>query len=115
MSQGAGILGVVEASVLVFCEVARELAAEARRLGLAVPGFRSPPRLAGVDRTIRRARDGGVVVAIRRRGRACEATVDDMVDGIVVANGLAGVAADTARGALRAAARSLEPPPYPNR
>ena len=106
---------IVETNALEFCSTARALADEARRLGLAVPGFRSPPRLAGVDRTIRRARNGGAVVAIRRRGRDREATIADMIEGIIAANRLSGAAADAARASLRGAALTLEPPPYPNR
>ncbi len=101
--------------MLQFCQAARALASEAHRLGLAVPGFRSPPRLQGFDRTIRRPRTGGAVVAVRRRGRAFDATLADMVEGIVAANGLSGAQAEAARAALRAAGLTLEPPPYPNR
>lgn len=76
-----------------FARAARTLAAEARRLGLVAPGFRSPPRLPETDRTIRRAR-WGAVVAVRLRGRPIESVVADMIEGILVANALE---ADAAR------------------
>jgi hypothetical protein len=88
---------------LRFAHAARALAIEARRHGLVVPGFRTPPRLAGVDRSLRR-RNGGVSVAVRVRGRAWEAVVADLIAGIVVVNGLVGPEADRVRAALWAAA-----------
>jgi len=72
-------------------------------MGLHVPGFRSPPRLAGASRTIRR-RPGGGVVAVRVQGRPWVAVLADMVEGVVVANRLQGPAADRAREALWMAA-----------
>ncbi|MEA2844091.1 MAG: hypothetical protein QOJ69_1762 [Actinomycetota bacterium] len=78
-----------------FAAAARLLAAEARERGLAVPGFRSPPRLVGADRSLRRRADGSAVVAVRLRGRPIEAVVADMVDGLLAANDL--VAGDAAR------------------
>ena len=83
------------ADAVHFAAAARLLAAEARARGLAVPGFRSPPRLAGADRSLRRRADGSAVVAVRLRGRPMEAVVADMVDGLLAANRLAG--ADAAR------------------
>lgn len=81
---------------LRFARVAGTLTTEARRLGLVAPGFRSPPRLAEADRTIRRAR-WGAVVAVRLRDRAFESVVGDMVDGVVAANRLEGDAARRTR------------------
>ena len=69
-----------------FAAAARRLADEARHRGLAVPGFRSPPRLPGVDRSIRRRTDGVAVVAVRVHGRSIEAVVADMVEGVLAAN-----------------------------
>jgi hypothetical protein len=83
---------MVPADPLRFAGAARRLSSEARRRGLTVPGFRSPPRLPGVDRSIRRRPDGAVVVAVRVHGRSLEAVVTDMVEGLLVANQL--VAAD---------------------
>lgn len=70
-----------------FAATARLLTAEARRLGLVGPSFRCPPRLVGVDRTIRRRGDGAIV-AVRLKGRPWPAVVADMIEGIVVANRL---------------------------
>ena len=90
-------------SAVGFSEAARSLAVEARRLGLAVPGFRSPPRVAGTDRSLRRRPGAPPAVAVRLRGRPFEAVVADMVEGVVVANGLAGAEADRCRSVLFAA------------
>jgi hypothetical protein len=93
---------VQENGVVRFSLLARQLADEARRLGLAVPGFRSPPRLAGANRTIRRSR-AGATVAVRRQGRAPEAVASDLIDGILAANGLTGPEAESCRTHLHAA------------
>ena len=84
-----------------FTALARLLAGEARRYGLMAPGFRSPPRLPGARRTIRRYPDGAAVVAVSWRGRPVDEVVNDMVEGVVVANGLSGTAATGWRLALR--------------
>jgi hypothetical protein len=52
-----------------------------------VPGFRTPPRLVGLDRTVRRHADGATV-SVRVRGRPWAATVADMIDGVVAVNDL---------------------------
>jgi hypothetical protein len=83
-----------------FGRLARTLGDEARRSGLAVPGFRSPPRVPGVTRTIRRAAAGAPVVAVALQGRPAGEVIVDMIDGIVAANGLRGVQAEQARLAL---------------
>ena len=70
-----------------FAHAARTLAREARRRGLVAPSFRCPPRLVGVDRTLRR-RPGGGVVAVRVRGRPWPAVLADMIEGVIVVNGL---------------------------
>jgi hypothetical protein len=85
-----------------FAETARRLGAAARAAGLAVPAFRSPPRV-DAHRTIRRFRDG-VVVSVRLRERPFAAVAADMVDGVLVANRLDPAAAERVRGELRAAA-----------
>lgn len=56
-------------------------------MGLVGPSFRCPPRLVGVDRTIRR-RGEGAIVSVRLRGRPWPAVVADMIEGVVVANRL---------------------------
>jgi hypothetical protein len=88
------------ASALHFAATARLLSAEARRLGLQAPGFRSPPRLVGADRSLRRRPGTAATIAVRLAGRPRSAVVADMVEGVVVANGLAGVEADRCRAAL---------------
>jgi hypothetical protein len=68
-----------------FADIARRLGAATRALGLTVPAFRCPPRVAGADRTIRRY-PAGAVVSVRLRGRPFEAATADMVDGVLAAN-----------------------------
>jgi hypothetical protein len=70
-----------------FALTARLLADRARALGLIVPAFRSPPRMVGVDRTVRR-RGGHVTVSVRSRDRPWPSVVADMIEGVVVANDL---------------------------
>ena len=94
---------MVPADPVRFAAAARRLAAEARRRGLAVPGFRSPPRLAGAERSIRRRPDGSAVVAVRVHGRSMEAVVADMVEGVLAANRRAGGERPEHREALLAA------------
>jgi len=79
-----------------FAAAARTLALEARRRGLVGPSFRCPPRLVGVDRSIRRRRDGAIV-AVRMRGRPWLAVLADMIEGVVVANRLAPPQSDRLR------------------
>ncbi len=89
----------MEATSLRFAKAARCLGHAARLRGLEVPGFRSPPGIVGVQRTIRR-RSGGCVVSVQLRGRPWSAVVSDMIEGVVVANDLSGVPADRARTAM---------------
>jgi hypothetical protein len=79
-----------------FTQAARLLSREARRRGLVAPGFRSPPRVVGVHRTVRRHRSGAVV-AVLVRGRPWGAVVADMIEGVVVANRLVPPVADRVR------------------
>ena len=91
LSHMAGILGTMPvASSVRFAAAARRLAAVCAARGLVAPAFRSPPRPAGVDRTLRRRPDGGVVVAVRLRGRPFAAVAADMVEGTLRANPVAG-------------------------
>jgi hypothetical protein len=87
------------ASTVDFAAAARTLTREARRQGLIGPSFRCPPRLVGIDRSIRRHADG-VVVSVRLRGRAWVAVLADMIEGVVVANQLRSPAADRLRAEL---------------
>ena len=98
--------------VIRFADVARRLGAATRAAGLVVPAFRTPPRRPGAPRTIRRL-PGGPVVAVRVRSRPLADVVADMVEGVVVANGLAGDAAARMRAVLLIAAGgpTVEPNP----
>ena len=89
----------MKATSLRFATAARSLGQAARLRGLIVPAFRSPPGVAEVQRTIRRRR-GIPTVAVRLRERPWSAVLADMIEGIVVANGLSGALADRARAAL---------------
>jgi hypothetical protein len=91
------------ATSLDFAAAARALAEEGRRRGLRVPAFRSPPGLP-VDRSIRRLPDGGAVVAVRFRDRPLPDVLADLVEGVLVANGLGGPSADQLRAPLLQAA-----------
>lgn len=104
----------MEATSLRFAAAARALGRGARRAELTVPGFRSPPRLAGVDRSLRRRGDAATV-SIRLRGRPWMAVVSDMVEGIIATNRLEGPLADQARSQLWSSLESdgLLPPPPP--
>ena len=51
------------ASTLDFAQVARVLGREARARGLHAPGFRCPPRIVGVDRSLRRTGEHVTVFA----------------------------------------------------
>lgn len=87
------------ASTVDFASAARTLTREARRQGLVGPSFRCPPRLVGVDRSLRRRGDG-VIVSVRLRGRPWVAVLADMIEGTVVANQLAPPHADRLRSEL---------------
>jgi hypothetical protein len=89
-----------------FSGLARRVGEQARGLGLVPPGFRTPPKVAGVDRTLRRTADGSggdVVVSVRLAGRGVADVAADLVEGVVAANGLAGDDAARVRTALLAA------------
>jgi len=94
---------MVPADPVRFATAARRLGSEARRRGLLVPGFRSPPRLPGVDRTISRRAAGEAFVAVRVHGRSLEAVVTDMVEGVLAANRVPAGEASELRHALLAA------------
>jgi hypothetical protein len=93
----------MEPTSLRFARIARRLTEAARAQGLRAPTFRSPPRVPGVTRTIRRGSGGGggaATVSVVLRGRPWAAVTSDMIEGTLVANRLTGVAADRARAAL---------------
>jgi len=91
-------------SSLRFAAAVRLVASEARSLGLEVPGFRSPPRLPGADRSLRRRPGAPPAVAVRLDGRPFDEVIVDVVEGVVVANGLGGGRAAEVRDRLLAAA-----------
>ena len=100
-------------STVEFAHAARQLSRAAVRGRLVAPSFRCPPRLVGVDRSIRRrsaatADDatGEAVVSIGVKGRPREAVIADMIEGIVVANRLVPPDADRVRNELWQAASS---------
>jgi hypothetical protein len=93
------LTGVENLPALRFADAARRLGAAAHAAGLQVPAFRCPPRIAGAVRTIRRY-PGGTVVSVRLRGRPFEAALDDMVEGVLVANRVEASAAVRVRAAL---------------
>ena len=67
------------ATTVEFAAAARALTREARRRGLVGPSYRCPPRLVGVDRSIRRRPDGAVV-SIRVHDRPRSAVIADMIE-----------------------------------
>ncbi|MBM3658182.1 MAG: hypothetical protein FJW95_01570 [Actinobacteria bacterium] len=96
-----------------FATVARRLAEATRAAGLAVPAFRSPPRVPGAVRTLRRY-PGGTVVSVRLRDRPFDAVMTDMVEGVIVANRMGGEAALRARTYLAEAVSDLGIVPAPD-
>jgi hypothetical protein len=87
------------ASTVDFAAAARALTSAARHRGLIGPSFRCPPRLVGVDRTIRRRGDGAIV-SVRLRGRPLVAVLADMIEGVIVANRLGPPRSDRLRAEL---------------
>lgn len=86
------------AGTSTFTAAARVLAERASELGLAAPGFRSPPRIVGLNRSVRRGRTGtGGVVAVRIQDRPLTAVVGDMIEGVLVINRLEPPEADRVR------------------
>jgi hypothetical protein len=90
------------ATTIDFASAARTLTREARRRGLVAPSYRCPPRVVGLDRSIRRRPgvDAGAVIAVRVAGRPVAAMLADMIEGVVVANRLRAPHADRLRAEL---------------
>jgi hypothetical protein len=103
------MLGMERVTAFTFTRVARLLAAEARQRGLVAPAFRCPPRDDGVSRAIRRYPGGEAVVAVRIRDRSYSEVVADLVEGILVANGV--IAASERGRALRDELVAVAEPP----
>jgi hypothetical protein len=97
----------MEPTSLRFARIARRLTEAAGAQGLRAPTFRSPPRVPGVTRTIRRGAGDAGSVSVVLRGRPWAAVTADMIEGTIVANRLSGVAADGARAALWSALAEL--------
>jgi len=92
---------VMDAALSIrFAAAVRVLGHAGRARGLTVPGYRSPPRVAGAERTLRRRPDGGATVAVRLHGRPFVAVLADMIEGLMVANDLSGTDATRVRTAL---------------
>lgn len=89
----------INQSALDFAHAARLLGREARRRGLVAPSYRSPPRIVGVQRSLRRS-PKGATVAVQLKGRPWLAVLGDMIEGVVVANGLQPPHADRLRNDL---------------
>jgi len=90
----------MESTSLQFAATVRTLGAAARARSLIVPGFRSPPRRPGAERTLRFAPDGTATVAVAVKGRPYQAVVADLIEGVVVVNELTGIEATRLRTAL---------------
>ena len=86
-------------SSIDFAHAARTIGREVRRRGLVAPGFRCPPRIAGVDRSLRRT-SSGAVVAVQLKGRPWAAIVGDMIEGVIVTNQLPPPRSDRLRAEL---------------
>lgn len=98
-SVDVGAVEPTRPATVVFAEAARVLSAGARTHGLLAPSFRTPPRLLGLDRTVRRHPKGGSI-AVRVRGRPWPAVVADMIDGVVALNRLESARANRVRADL---------------
>lgn len=92
-----------------FAECVRTVSTVAKRARLVAPVYLSPPRLSGVDRSIRRRPGGSVVVAVRLAGRPFAAIQADVVEGVVAANRLEGEPADRFRRSAWAALEGTPP------
>ncbi len=82
-----------------FAHAARTIGREVRRQGLVAPSFRCPPRIVGVDRSLRRVAHGAVV-AVQLKGRPWAAIVGDMIEGVIVTNQLQPPRSDRLRAEL---------------
>lgn len=95
-----GCVEVLGMGSLEFAEAARQMGEVLRDQGQVVPTFRSPPRRAGLTRSIKRRADGSVTVAVALRGRTMAAIAADMIDGVIVSNDLQGSPASGLRDQL---------------
>lgn len=93
------VLLPMQSTTVNFATAARTLGREARERGLLVPGFRCPPRVIGLDRTLKRT-NNGVTVAVRVKDRPWVAILADMIEGVIAANRLTPPLADRFRGEM---------------
>lgn len=71
-----------EPTSLEFANMVRVIGRHFRAMELGtVPGFRSPPRAPGQVRTMRRARDGAVTIAVAVKGRTRRDVLLDLMAG----------------------------------
>lgn len=84
---------MVESQAVQFGEIARNVSNRARSLGLSSPVFKSPPRIVGVSRTLRRRPDGQAVVAVAFRNRPAGAVIADLIEGVITTNDVEGAQA----------------------
>jgi len=102
----------MQATSVQFAAVARSLATVARARGLIVPGFRSPPRVAGAERTLQWSARGAVpTVAVQLKGRPFGAVVADMVS-VVGTTGTGFLQSDPVWRALEQLPAGELPSPY---
>lgn len=107
LSVGVAMMGAMESSALRFATAAKAIGPVVAARRLSMPLFRSPPRLDGAPRTIKRRASGVSTVAVRLRGRPFTAVLADMIEGVVVVNRLAGAEAEAVRDALWVAVAPL--------
>lgn len=91
---------------LEFASTVRTLGGAARKAGLDVPSFRSPPGVPGVTRTCRRRGDGSCTVAVVVKDRTDHEVTADLIEGILLTNSLTGPEATQARTLLWEAAKA---------
>lgn len=96
----------MDATTSEFALTARTLGRELRSRGLIAPGYRCPPRIVGLDRSLRRW-ESGATVSVRIKGRPLVAVVADMIEGAVVTNRLGSPLADRLRAELWSAVQPV--------
>jgi hypothetical protein len=102
-----GSVSTIESAPSVrFAIVAKTITQVAANCGLEVPGFKSPPRSGGIDRTVRR-QSCGSIVAVRIKDRPFEAVIADMIEGVVLCNSMSTEKAGKLRNLLWSAAMQI--------
>ncbi|MDE0802263.1 MAG: hypothetical protein OSA99_02965 [Acidimicrobiales bacterium] len=86
-------------TTLAFAHAVRTLSESARLQNLDVPMFRSPPRRSTAMRTVRRT-PRGATISVVVADRPWTNVLADLIDGLVLVNGLDGRAAIRCRTAL---------------